>query len=325
MTRTRPPADDADGGALPPAFRTRLRMKHLELFRHICELRSLRQAAEASSMTQPAATKLVQELEDMFGARLFHRDRTGMRPTASGEMVRRHIAVLLADVGHMVSEVKLFAGGGSGLIRLGIIPSLAPRLLAESMNKLLAAHPQARFQLREGATDELLDGLSRNELDIIFGRVLHAAPARNLRLAPIYTEMFDIVCGRQHALARKAAPTWKDLAQELWVLPASGTPLREMAESMFSAHGVLRPAVAVASSSFQQMRFVIAAGQLLGILPRSIAARGQAEGDLVLLRQVERVKFAPISLILRKDVEQPPVVEAFSRIVRATARSLRLE
>lgn len=316
---------DEAGGALPPAFRTRLRMKHLELFRHICELRSLRKASEAANMTQPAATKLVQELEDMFGARLFHRDRLGMRPTGSGEMVRRHIAVLLADVGHMVSEVKLFASGGSGLIRLGIIPSLAPRLLAKSMNELLAAHPQARFQLREGATDELLNGLALNELDIIFGRVLHAAPARNLRLTNIYTETFDIVCGRQHPLARKAAVTWKDLAQEHWVLPASGTPLREMAESMFSTHGGLRPVVAVASSSFQQMRFVIAAGQLLGILPRSLAKRGQAEGDLVLLRQVERVKFAPISLILRKDVEQPPLVEEFARVVRGAARSLRLE
>lgn len=314
-----------EGGGLPPAFRTRLRMKHLELFRHICELRSLRKASEAASMTQPAATKLVQELEEMFGARLFHRDRLGMRPTESGEMVRRHIGVLLADVSHMVSEVKLFASGGSGLIRLGIIPSLAPRLLAQSINELLAAHPRARFQVREGATDELLNALALNELDIIFGRVLHATPARNLRLSNIYTETFDIVCGRQHPLAHKPSVTWKDLAQEQWVLPASGTPLREMAESMFSAHGVLRPDVAVASSSFQQMRFVIAAGQLLGILPRSLASRGQAEGDLVLLRQVERVKFAPISLILRKDVEQPPLLEEFARVVRGAARSLRLE
>jgi DNA-binding transcriptional LysR family regulator len=314
-----------EAGSPPPMFRTRLRMKHLELFRQVCELQSLRKAAEASNMTQPAATKLVRELEDMFDTPLFHRDRRGMRLTGPGEMVRRHIAVLLADVSHMVSEVKLFAGGGSGLIRLGIIPSLSSRLLAQSMNKLLEAHPQARFQLREGATDELMDELARNELDIIFGRMLHAGPAANLRVTSIYTETFDIVCGRRHPLVRKASVAWKDLAQELWVLPASGTPLREMAESMFTAHGVLRPVVAIASSSFQQMRFVIGAGQLLGILPRSIASRGQAEGDLVLLRHAERVKFAPISLIVRKDLEQPPLVEEFSRIVHGTARSLRLQ
>jgi DNA-binding transcriptional LysR family regulator len=246
-----------------------------------------------------------------------------MRLTGPGELVRRHTAVLLADLSHMASEVRLFSEGGSGLIRLGIIPSLSPQLLARSMNKLLATHARGQFQLREGATDELLGQLARNELDVIFGRILNAAPAANLRVASIYTETFDIVCGKRHPLASRRSVTWKELAQEHWVLPAPGTPLREMAESMFTAHGVLRPAVAVASSSFQQMRFVIGAGQLLGILPRPIASRGQAEGDLVLLRHGERVRFAPISLILRKDIEQPPLVEEFARIVLSTARSLR--
>lgn len=325
MVRRTQQMPDAEGGFLPPVFRTRLRMKHLELFRHICDLQSLRKAADASSMTQPAATKLVQELEDMFGAPLFHRDRRGMRPTGHGDVVRRHIDVLLADVGHMVSDVKLFASGGSGLIRLGIIPSLSPALLAQSMNELLASHPQARFQLREEATVELMNELASNKLDIIFGRVLHAGHASNLRVANIYTETFDIVCGKRHPLARKASVAWKDLAQEQWVLPVSGTPLREMAEAMFTSHGVLRPVVAVASSSFQQMRFVIAAGQLLGLLPRSIASRGQADGDLVLLRPGERVKTAPISLITRTDFEQPPLVEQFGRIVAKIARSLKLD
>lgn len=325
MSRKNSHQSGGEDGSLPSAFRTRLRMKHLELFRHVCELQSLRKAAEASSMTQPAATKLVQELEDMFATPLFYRDRRGMRPTAAGEMVRRHIEVLSADVGHMVSEVKLFASGGSGLVRVGIIPSLSPALLARSINELLVMHPQVRFQLREGATDELVNELARNKLDIIFGRVLHAGHASNLRVANIYTETFDIVCGKQHPLARKASVAWKDLAQEHWVLPASGTPLREMAEAMFTSHGVLRPVVAVASSSFQQMRFVIAAGRLLGILPRSIALHGQAEGDLRLLRSGERASFAPISLITRKDFEQAPLVQEFGRIVAKMAPLILLD
>ena len=310
---------------VPAALKTRLRFRHLELFRNVCELQSLRKAAEASSMTQPAATKLIQELEDMFGMRLFQRDRKGMRSTQYGDIVRRHIDVVMADVSNLHADLKLFASGGTGLIRLGIIPSLSAALLATSINKLLAAHPRASFQLKEGTTDELMQELARNHLDIIFGRVLHAGHASHLRVTNVYAESFHIVCGKRHRFASRPAVSWKDLAQEHWVLPATGSPLRDMAEDMFTTRGVLRPVVAVASGSFHQMRYVIAAGELLGLLPRSIALQGQTDGDLVVLRPTQRVKFAPISLIAREDFEQAPLVEEFAQIVTHTARSLKLE
>lgn len=318
MPRKPPPT-----GVLPPGLKTRLRLKHLELFRHVCELQSLRKAADASSMTQPAATKLVQELEDMFGLPLFHRDRRGMRPTEHGEALRRHVQVLMADVANMYADVHLLAAGGTGLVRLGIIPSLSSALLAASVNELVATHPSARIQMRESSTDELLRDLLANNLDILFGRVLHVASASRLRITEVYTETFEIVCARSHRLARRRAVTWQDLSQEPWVLPATG-PLREMAEDMFTAHGVLRPVVSIASGSFHQTRHVIASGALLGILPRSLALESQASGDVVLLRTGRGPRFAPISLIARKDIEQPPLVREFERIAVRTAAALRL-
>lgn len=314
---------NARESAIPSPFKTRLRMKHLELFRKVCEFQSLRKAAEASNMTQPAATKLVHELEDMFAMRLFNRDRRGMSPTQHGVIVQRHIDVLMADIVNMYTEVNMFASGGSGLIRLGILPSLSSALLSQSINELVAAHPRARFQLREATTDELLQELASNNLDMIFGRVLHARQASNLRVTKVYTESFEIVCSKQHSLARRRIVGWKELAQQQWILPATG-PLREMAEDIFTVRGVLRPEITVASSSFHQMRYVIASGQLLGVLPRSIALRGRADGDLVILRAGQGAKFAPISLIARKEFEQPPLIEEFERIVLRVAGTLKL-
>lgn len=310
--------------AVPPVFKSRLRLRHLELFRNVCELHSLRKASDASNMTQPAATKLIQELEDMFGVPLFQRDRRGMRLTQHGELVRRHFDVVMADVGNMCADVNLFASGGRGVVRLGIIPSLSPALLAASINELLTAHPQVHLQLQEAATNDLMQELARNNLDIIFGRILHVQHAENLRVTKVYTESFDIVCAKGHPLASQTTLAWKELAQERWVLPATGTPLREMAENMFTAQGVLRPVVAVASSSFHHMRYLLASGHLVGVLPRSIAVQAEADGDLVRLRPHHRAKFSPISLIARKDLEQPPLIEEFERIVTRVARALNL-
>lgn len=310
--------------ALPASVKTRLRLKHLELFRNICELQSLRRAADACSMTQPAATKLVQELEDMFGLPLFHRDRRGMRPTANGHAVRRHIQVVMADVANMYADVHFLAAGATGLLRLGIVPSLSSALLAASINKLVSTHPGVRVEMRESSTDELLHDLHANNLDIMFGRVLRVGDASRLRITEVYTESFEIVCARQHRLARRRMVDWRNLSEEQWVLPGTG-PLREMAEDMFTAAGVLRPVVSVAAGCFHQTRHVIASGSLLGILPRSLALQGQKEGDVVVLRTGAGLRFAPISLIARKDIELPPVVDEFQRVALQAAGDLRLK
>jgi DNA-binding transcriptional LysR family regulator len=310
--------------AIQGVIKSRLRLKHFEVFRNICELHTVRKAAAASNMTQPAATKLIHELEEMFRVVLFQRSRRGMQLTPHGEILRRHIGIVLADIGNISEDLDIFTRGGGGHIRLGILPSLSSALLEKCVNKLLHAYPRAQFSLVEGTTDELLDGLLQNKLDLTFGRVLHAGHPSSLRLTKIYTEIFDIVCARRHPLAKRVDVRWKELASARWVLPAVGTPLREIAESMFTSRGNLRPVVAVASSSFHQLRYVIAGGELLGVLPHSIAERARLDGDLVILRPKQAAKVAPISLIARSDFEPAPMVAAFEQIAIQTAQALEL-
>jgi DNA-binding transcriptional LysR family regulator len=302
----------------------RLKLRHFHLFRQICELQTLRRAAEACHMTQPAATKLVQEFEEMLGVALFLRDRRGMKLTQHGAVVRRHVDVLLADIGNLRAELDLFSEGASGRIRLGIIPSLSSALLSGAIAEMLASQPDVRFEMQEGATDALLAALTRNDLDLAFGRVLDFQQSDALRVIPVYTETFAIACRSRHVLTGRPRATWPELAQEAWALPAPGTPLRELADSLFSSHGVLRPKVAVASSSFHQLRHLLAASDLVGVLPRSIAMQAQAAGDLALLQPKLGADFAPISLISRRELEQPPVVQTFVRTVLRTAAALRL-
>ncbi len=61
----------------------------------------MRKAATASYMTQPAATKLIHELEEMFRVVLFQRNRRGMQLTPHGEILRRHIGIVMADIGNI--------------------------------------------------------------------------------------------------------------------------------------------------------------------------------------------------------------------------------
>ena len=68
---------------------SRLKTRHLLLLLHLYEQRTVLKAAEAASMTQPAASKLLAEMEDMLGVKLFERHARGVEPTWYGQVLIR--------------------------------------------------------------------------------------------------------------------------------------------------------------------------------------------------------------------------------------------
>lgn len=328
-TGKRPPAPPTRVAARPVVpdaglLKTRLRMKHMELFRAVYEHRTLSRAAEACAMTQPAATKLVRELEDMFNVPLFERGRRGMKPTPYGEVIHRHVPVLLADIAAMHEEVRSVAQGSVGQVRLGIVPSLSSELLSLAMARTMAAFPRVQFRLSEEATTPLLEGLRRNDLDLTFGRVLELDVARELRIAKVYEETFVIAARAGHPFAGKRTPPWNALAQAAWVLPEGGTPMRDLVDGLFTSNLALRPHVAVECSSLERIRHLIARTDMIGILSRDIHARGEAAGELARVGRELAATFAPISLLFRKQDDAPPVVRHFEAAVHEAARKLKL-
>jgi DNA-binding transcriptional LysR family regulator len=231
--------------SLDESFLRHLRLKHLLLFRHVCGLQTLRKASVASHMTQPAATKLIRELEEMLGAPLFVRERQGMKLTVHGDLVHRHVEILLGDIGTMRAEINLLSSGASGQIRLGVVPSLMPALLTQSITQTLEIRPQLRFTIQEAATTGLLEKLYRNELDLILGRVVNAAQAKLLNVQPVYSESFVVACATKHALARRRGVTWKALSAEKWVLPPSDTPMRHLVDNLFIQNKSVKPEATV--------------------------------------------------------------------------------
>ncbi|HVZ42343.1 MAG TPA: LysR substrate-binding domain-containing protein [Ramlibacter sp.] len=299
----------------------RLRLKHLELFRHVAEQQTLRRAAQLCHITQPAATKLIQEVEELFGGKLFVRDRRGMRLTAEGEVMRRHVGVLMADLERMGQELALVRAGGEGHIRLGVLPSLAPGLLTRSIDRMLQAHPRVRITIREAATNQLLDAVERNELDLTFARMQEKSRAVGVRIVKVYSEPFAVVIRRGHALdRRRTRRMWDDLSNASWVLPERGTPMRAMVDGLFTSHGALRPEAAVECTTLEKVADLVAGSDMVGVLPRSFARHGERGSKLVLLK--DDILFAPTSLVTRAHEEHPPVMEEFIRKVQQAAEEL---
>ena len=111
----------------------RLRTRQWVLLALLDQHRNLGRAAAAMNISQPAATKLLQQLEETFAVPLFKRVARGMTPTPYGEALVRHARWVLTDFGVVCEELEALRSGLSGSLRIGSVPGAVPELLAPAL------------------------------------------------------------------------------------------------------------------------------------------------------------------------------------------------
>ena len=115
---------------------SRLKTRHLLLLLHLYEQRSVVRAAEAANMTQPAASKLLAEMEDMLGVQLFERHARGVEPTWYGQVLIRRARSALSEIGRAHDEIAALP---ADIVVDQIIPLHVPGVDAERQLIILKA------------------------------------------------------------------------------------------------------------------------------------------------------------------------------------------
>jgi DNA-binding transcriptional LysR family regulator len=127
---------------------SRLRLRQLRLVLALAEFGSLRRAADDIGMTQPAATKMLHEIESLLGVGLFERLPRGMRATAFGETVIYYARMVFAELSGMREELVALESGNLGRVAVGAIPALASGLLTRTIATLKQSHPRLSCRSR---------------------------------------------------------------------------------------------------------------------------------------------------------------------------------
>jgi DNA-binding transcriptional LysR family regulator len=142
---------------LPGTFPTlKISSRQIALLNALGELGNLRKAASAIHTTQPAASLLLQQLEERLGVQLFERLPRGMQPTAFGEVMIRYARGALHEFEYAEAQLAELARGATGMVRIGTVMGPVPTLLTRGVLAFKAAHPKVRIALDVGTSDELL-------------------------------------------------------------------------------------------------------------------------------------------------------------------------
>ena len=277
------------------ALRSNIKLRHLQLLVALDEFRHLGRTADFLSVSQPAVSKMLGEVEEMLGLQLFDRSRRGTEPTLVGLSMLRFARSVLADYERTREEIGTIERGVSGCVRVGVMVVGMPTLLAPAIARLKTESSAATVLIDEGDLTRLLPKLRLGELDLFVGRLESGYAAPDLMTEALYEERMRVVLHPDHTLLKCAsAPDWHDLVHCRWVAPPPWASLRVKLEQQFFRVGLNPPADMVETASFL-VQLTLLRDQAAAALMADSVARHFADLGLV----------TPLALDLEAQI--PPV------------------
>jgi DNA-binding transcriptional LysR family regulator len=289
----------------------RLRMRQIALLLAIGEHRTLHAASQQMGMTQPAATKMLHELEDALGQRLFDRVGRGLTLNAAGLAVMNTFRGMRGTMEALNRELQELRLGGAGKLFIGCIMAASPGLLTDTLIRLREEYPLLSIEIAVETSDRLVEQLREGALDVVIGRMLGPA-TQNHMFRPLGEEPLSVVVATDHPLAERSSVTFDDMLQYPWILQPHGSPMREVLEQEFRDHHTSFHRGLIETSSILTTTNLIFKTQMIAVIPESSASRYQTHGLLKILPYTIAHKLAAYGSIVRSD---RPVSAAAARFL----------
>lgn len=195
-----------------------MNIQQLEYIIAVDNHRHFSKAAEASFVTQPTLSMMIQKLEDELEVRIFDRTQSPIEPTEVGRRVIEQARVSLAQIQQIKEIVEEEKGVIKGVFHLAIIPTVSPYLLPKLMKVHREQNTNIRLVINEMTTNQIISGLAKGSID---GGIL-ATPLNDYRMKerPVYYEKFlAYISPNERFLHSKVKIEESDLnGAKLWLL-----------------------------------------------------------------------------------------------------------
>ena len=297
-----------------PQLLNRLRMRQIALMLAIEDLRTLRAAAGQLGMTQPAATKMLHELESALGQPLFERVGRGLTLNAAGARVTgyfRSIRGSMEALNRELGELKL---GSAGKFSVGSIMAASPGRLTEAILGLKALFPLLAIEIAVDTSDRLLAQLREGVLDVVVGRLV-ADPGIDCAFKAIADETLAVVVGTGHPLARKRRVEFEALLDYPWILQPPGSPMRDVIEREFRDHHAALPKGLVETGSILTTINLVRQSTLVGVIPEAVARRDAPHSVLHIVPYKLKQKLEAYGSLVPRDRPLSKPAERFLKLL----------
>jgi len=296
-------------------------LRDLRYFEAIADLGHIGRAAERLHLTQPALTRCVRRLEEMFGTDLFERVGRGIRLTAAGQALLLRARRLHVAADETAREMTDFARGESGHIKIGLVPTAAQFLLPPVCRALLEETPNVSLKTVIAQGDVLISSLKSGDLDLV---ISFGAPADDdIEAHAVVEDVMVVAASRSHPiLRRKQRLRMADLLQYRWVLAPASVESRRWLDAAFDAHALERPSPQIETNLLLLMPGLIEETRLLTFLSRRHLGSSRIGAALREVPIRETTMRRDLKVMHRKDAYLPPAARRLLALVRRSGRDL---
>ena len=279
----------------------RLRYKHLQMLVVLDSCCNLNRAADIMHMSQPAASRMLQEIEDMFGCLLFERMPRGMRATALGERLIGFAGRSLNNLAHCMEELALQQQGGYGYLSLGTIMGAAPDLVMNAIARLKRDRPRLCIRVMGDTSDQLLRMLEQGRIDLAIARRSAEMADASFSFEALGNEKLRIVVRAGHALLQQQHIEWTGLLTDWpWILQATSSPARMALDQYLLQASLPLPANIIECNSVYSMLQLIQRTDSIMLLSETALQDYLQMGMIHTLPIFIDTPMAPFGILTRK-------------------------
>lgn len=303
----------------PWFIKARIKTRHLLLLDALAREGSMHRAAELLHLTQPAASKLLKDLEDNLGLELFERLPRGMKPTLYGQTMIRHAQAALGSLQQAHEELQAAKLGRMGHVRIGAITTPSIAFLPSVLAQIKSAYPGLEISVQVDPSNVLIESLQHAQLDIVIGRLSAQDDKRAYVYEPFAREDICAAVRKGHPLTRAQSLTLQDIQPFGWLVPPTETILRKQFDKLLQQEDLELPPNSLVSSSILFATKMLQSSDLVCVAATDVARYYEGHGLLSILPLTLACDMEPFGFITLRDGAQSAATTLVLEAMRKAA------
>lgn len=294
-------------------IRRGLRFSQLRLLVALKETGQISAAAGQLGITQPAASRLLAELERLSEAQLYRRHSRGVSLTEAGEHLTQRARAVLHLLDDTHAELGDLTSGARGEVRIGAVTGPAMELVLPVIRELRVTSPDIQVSVLVDTSDRLAEALMTQDLDFYIGRLHDTLDTQRIQMRPVGPEPVSLIVRDGHPLLRQDTVRLEDCLGFDWVMQPPEGLQRRTIEHYLLAHGYALPNRVLGTASLLLTLALVTETNAVAPVSRAVAqfhARPGLNGSRIrILDSITGIAVAPYSVIRPRDRAQSAAAE----------------
>lgn len=291
-------------------LRAGLKLNHLRMIVAIEDSGQISAAAEVLNISQPAASRMLSEMESITKTSLYERVARGVVLTTFGAALARRARKILLELREASREIGELKSGKGGSVFIGAVTAPAMSLVVPAINKVRKAYPGIEINIQVETSNVLARELLAARHDFIIGRIPDDLNPRLFEVTEIGIERACLIVRSRHPLMKQKSSSLSDVRDYDWVFQPPGTLLRRTIEDVFLSRGVALPENIVNTSSLLLTCAIIcetdAIAPVAVDVAQFLASQGSNASDVRMLPIDFDINVKPYSMITARERALPP-------------------